>query len=98
MNEAVFAERSIETARHRTAWIEAGSDKGPLVIFLHGWPELGLVWRHQIEHFSAEASAALRQTCAAMVDRRGPIAPSLMPCALRSGAVGRQEEHLPWRG
>lgn len=40
-------------ARHRTAWIEAGPDDGPLMIFLHGWPELGLVWRAQLEHFAA---------------------------------------------
>ena len=52
MNGAVFTERRIETARHRTAWIEAGSQSGPLMIFLHGWPELGLVWRRQIEHFA----------------------------------------------
>jgi pimeloyl-ACP methyl ester carboxylesterase len=44
----------VETARHRTAWIEAGPKQGPLLIFLHGWPELGLVWRQQIEHFAAK--------------------------------------------
>ena len=44
----------IETARHRTVWIEAGPKQGPLLIFLHGWPELGLVWRQQIEHFAAK--------------------------------------------
>lgn len=27
---------------------------GPLMIFLHGWPELGLVWRRQIEYFSGQ--------------------------------------------
>jgi pimeloyl-ACP methyl ester carboxylesterase len=25
----------------------------PLMIFVHGWPELGLVWRAQVEHFTA---------------------------------------------
>lgn len=25
----------------------------PLMIFVHGWPELGLVWRAQAEHFTA---------------------------------------------
>ncbi|MGE4481317.1 alpha/beta fold hydrolase [Acidocella sp.] len=46
-------QRRIETQRHRTAWIEAGPGDGPLMIFLHGWPEIGLVWRAQMEHFSA---------------------------------------------
>ena len=41
------------TARHRTAWIEAGPEDGPLMIFIHGWPEIGLLWRGQIEHFAA---------------------------------------------
>jgi pimeloyl-ACP methyl ester carboxylesterase len=48
-----FACQIHETARHRTSWIEAGPAEGPLMILLHGWPELGLVWRHQLEHFAA---------------------------------------------
>ncbi len=38
--------------RHRTAWVEAGPADGPLMIFVHGWPELGVVWRAQLEHFT----------------------------------------------
>src|SRR5690242_10612195 len=43
----------LETGRHRTAYLETGPADGPLMIFLHGWPELGLVWRAQLEHFGA---------------------------------------------
>ncbi len=53
MNADPFATRRLETARHRTAYLEAGPTDGPLLIFVHGWPELGLVWRQQIEHFAA---------------------------------------------
>jgi pimeloyl-ACP methyl ester carboxylesterase len=42
----------LESARHRTAWIEAGPADGPPMIFVHGWPELGLVWRAQLAYFS----------------------------------------------
>jgi pimeloyl-ACP methyl ester carboxylesterase len=42
-----------ETARHVTAWIDTGPADGPLMFFLHGWPELGLVWRAQLEYFAA---------------------------------------------
>lgn len=52
MSGAGLTQRSVETDRHRTVWIEAGPPEGPLMIFLHGWPELALVWRRQIEHFS----------------------------------------------
>lgn len=39
--------------RHRTSWLESGPADGPLMIFVHGWPQLGLVWRAQLEHFGA---------------------------------------------
>lgn len=48
-----FTAHRHETARHHTVWIEAGPSDGPLLIFLHGWPEMGLVWCRQIEHFAA---------------------------------------------
>ena len=43
----------IDTARHRTTWIEMGPSNGPLMLFIHGWPEIGLLWRAQLEHFAA---------------------------------------------
>ena len=48
-----FMTNVITTARHRTAWLEAGPVDGPLMIFIHGWPELGLFWRAQLDHFAA---------------------------------------------
>jgi len=47
-----FATHRIETARHRTQWIEAGPTGGPLMILVHGWPELSIVWRSQLDHFA----------------------------------------------
>jgi pimeloyl-ACP methyl ester carboxylesterase len=43
----------LDTGRHRTAYLETGPAGGPLMIFLHGWPELGLVWRAQLARFAA---------------------------------------------
>ena len=34
--------------RHTTSYIACGNPSGPLVIFCHGWPELGYSWRHQL--------------------------------------------------
>lgn len=45
--------RQLSTPRHRTSYIEVGPAGGPLMIFLHGWPHLGLCWRLQLEHFAA---------------------------------------------
>ena len=44
--------RYIDSPRHRTALLKAGPTNGPLMIFLHGWPELGLCWRAQMTHFA----------------------------------------------
>ena len=31
-----------------TFYLAAGPGDGPLVIFVHGWPELSISWRHQL--------------------------------------------------
>ncbi|WP_458394694.1 alpha/beta fold hydrolase [Rhizobium brockwellii] len=36
-----------------THYLECGPADGPLMIFLHGWPELSLIWRAQMEAFAA---------------------------------------------
>jgi pimeloyl-ACP methyl ester carboxylesterase len=33
-------------------WLEAGPPDGSLMLFIHGWPEIGLLWRRQLEHFA----------------------------------------------
>jgi pimeloyl-ACP methyl ester carboxylesterase len=50
---ASFAVRQVATARHTTVYLDSGPADGPLMVFVHGWPELGIVWRAQIEHFAA---------------------------------------------
>jgi pimeloyl-ACP methyl ester carboxylesterase len=46
--------RTFSTPRHTTRYLEAGPVDGPLIIFLHGWPQIGLMWRTQIEAFASE--------------------------------------------
>ncbi len=53
MSGAAFKADRLASPSHTTAWIEAGPADGPLMIFIHGWPELGLVWRVQLAHFAA---------------------------------------------
>ena len=38
---------------HTTAYLASGPVEGPLIIFVHGWPELGLSWRHQLTALGA---------------------------------------------
>jgi len=49
-----LASRTVSTARHTTHYLECGPADGPLMIFLHGWPEIGLIWRAQMEAFAGD--------------------------------------------
>lgn len=46
-------EHTIKSERHTTFYLAAGPENGPLVIFLHGWPELSVSWRHQLPALAA---------------------------------------------
>jgi pimeloyl-ACP methyl ester carboxylesterase len=49
-----LTDTTFSSPRHTTHYWQAGPAGGPLLIFLHGWPEIGLVWRAQMEAFAAE--------------------------------------------
>jgi pimeloyl-ACP methyl ester carboxylesterase len=42
----------VKTDRHTTTYLEAGAPDAPLIVFVHGWPELSLSWRHQLRCFA----------------------------------------------
>ena len=44
---------TLSTDRHTTSYLAAGPESGPLMIFVHGWPELAHSWRHQLPVFGA---------------------------------------------
>jgi pimeloyl-ACP methyl ester carboxylesterase len=48
-----ITEHTLKTARHTTFYLAAGPEDGPLVIFVHGWPELSISWRHQLPALAA---------------------------------------------
>lgn len=41
------------TTRHHTSYVIAGNLEDPLIILIHGWPELSISWHKQIGHFAA---------------------------------------------
>lgn len=49
-----LAAHSVVTPRHTTHYVECGPADGPLLIFLHGWPSLGVMWRAHLEAFAAD--------------------------------------------
>ena len=48
-----ITEHVARTARHTSFYLACGPADGPLLIFVHGWPELSLSWRHQLPAFAA---------------------------------------------
>lgn len=46
-------EHVLETPRHKTFYLSCGAPKAPPIIFVHGWPELSLSWRHQLPCFAS---------------------------------------------
>lgn len=46
--------RTFASRRHSTHYWEAGPGDGPLMIFVHGWPEIGLMWRAQVASFATD--------------------------------------------
>ena len=51
MANAEITEHQLTTERHSSFYLASGPEDGPLVIFLHGWPELAISWRHQLPVF-----------------------------------------------
>ena len=44
----------LSTVRQTTHYLQCGPADGPLMIFLHGWPSIGLMWRAQMDAFCAD--------------------------------------------
>jgi pimeloyl-ACP methyl ester carboxylesterase len=54
MTSPTLTSRVCNTPRHTTRYLESGPPHGPLIVFLHGWPSIGLMWRAQMEAFAAD--------------------------------------------
>lgn len=53
MSAAEITEHSVQTGSHTSFYLAAGPEDGPLIVFVHGWPELSLSWRHQLPTLAA---------------------------------------------
>ncbi|MEO8298875.1 MAG: alpha/beta hydrolase, partial [Burkholderiales bacterium] len=53
MTPAPITEHFVRAPGHETFYLQCGPDDGPLIVFVHGWPELSLSWRHVLPCFGA---------------------------------------------
>ncbi|WP_159872184.1 alpha/beta fold hydrolase [Novosphingobium sp. 9U] len=50
-SDGIITEGFASLSRGGLAYLAAGPTDGPLLIFVHGWPELAISWRHQLPVF-----------------------------------------------
>src|SRR5262245_32177314 len=48
-----ITENIARTDRHETFYLASGAQDAPLIVFVHGWPELSVSWRHQLPCLAA---------------------------------------------
>src|SRR5438093_5430939 len=48
-----ITEHIAKSARHTTFYLACGDAHRPVIIFVHGWPELSISWRHQLPCFAS---------------------------------------------
>lgn len=46
-------EHVVRTGRHRSFYLACGPAEGAPIVFVHGWPELSISWRHQLRCFAS---------------------------------------------
>jgi pimeloyl-ACP methyl ester carboxylesterase len=54
MSASTLVSHMFSTPRQTTHFLESGPTDGPLMIFLHGWPCISLMWRAQMDAFAAD--------------------------------------------
>jgi pimeloyl-ACP methyl ester carboxylesterase len=73
-----ITEHVARSDRHTSFYLACGAPDGPPIIFVHGWPELSISWRHQLPCFAALGFRA--------------IAPDMRGYG-RSSVYGRHEDY-----
>ena len=48
-----LTEHTVKTPRHTSFYLACGREDAPPVVFVHGWPELAISWRHQLPALAA---------------------------------------------
>lgn len=48
-----ITEHVVKSERHTSFYLACGDEDAPLIVFVHGWPELSISWRHQLPCFAA---------------------------------------------
>jgi pimeloyl-ACP methyl ester carboxylesterase len=78
-----ITEHTAKSDGHTSFYLAAGPEDGPLIIFVHGWPELSISWRHQLPALAALGFRAIAPDMrgygrSSVYDRHGHYAQELI--------------------
>ena len=71
MLSTTVAEYVVRTGDHQSFYLAAGPADGPMIIFVHGWPELAISWRHQLPCLAALGYRAVAPDMIGLLDALG---------------------------
>ena len=94
---AHLSARTFVSPRHTTRYWEAGPANGPLMILLHGWPQIGLMWRAQMEAFAAEGWHCIAPDMRGYGGSSAPSAPEAYAFKEIVGDMVELHDHLGGR-
>ena len=77
-------ENIAKSQRHISFYLACGMPEATPIIFLHGWPELSVSWRHQLPAFGNLGFRPSRQICVVMDARASIRAIRTMPLSKSS--------------
>jgi len=89
--------QTFSSPRHTTRSWDAGPSDGPLMIFVHGWPEIGLMWRAQMEAFASEGWRCVAPDMRGYGGSSRPIAPDAYALQEIVGDMVELHDHLGGR-
>jgi pimeloyl-ACP methyl ester carboxylesterase len=91
LHQPTLVSHTLSLPRHTTHYIACGPADGPLMIFLHGWPSISLMWRAQMQAFAADGWHCVAPDLRGFGGSSAPVA--LEAYAIRNVVVDMAELH-----
>ncbi len=86
--------RTFSTPRHTTHYLECGPTDGRLMIFLHGWPSIGLIWHAQLDAFAADGWHCVAPDLRGFGGSSVPVAPDAYTTEEVVADIAEFHDHL----
>jgi pimeloyl-ACP methyl ester carboxylesterase len=81
-NDDLSTHRKIaKSQRHTSFYLACGISEATPIIFLHGWPELSISWRHQLPTFANLGFRAIAPDMRGLARIRAFLFPSSAHCS-----------------